>query len=406
MASPLESAIRQVRGFLAECDPERYSTEDAVRIIRWGCELERQAQALKLLFSERAAQSMAWAQAGCSSPEQWFAQLSKAPLGEAISTMETSKALKDLPETKDALREGKLSRAQAQEITKTAKKDPTSQAELLELAATESLKRLKDRSRQLRFQAASRQDEAKRNEEIHRRRYVRYWTDPDGAFCLHGRFAPLEGGRLRSALDEQTDAVFDAARIEGRRESHDAYRADALVMRLTAGCDAASTGSQRRSRRRDHVLVIADVDSLVRGWVGPGERCELPGVGSVTAAQVRRMMGGDDADSTIVFKNTKDVAAVCRIGRIVAPEQRISLTVRDGGRCQVPGCEATQNLEAHHWKEPFAVCGTTSLDNLVLICPHHHDLVTYHGWTLEGGPGHWRFRGPPEDPPARIFATG
>ena len=173
----------------------------------------------------------------------------------------------------------------------------------------------------------------------------------------------------------------------------------------TAG-DSGSSEGPRRAKARDQVLVLVDAEALVRGWVGRGERCELAGVGSVPAATVRRIMGGEHADVNVVVTKAKDVVSVCRLGRIIPPEQRIAITVRDNGRCQVPDCGATKNLEAHHWKEPFAVCGTTSLDNLVLVCPRHHDLITYEGWTLEGGPGHWQFRGPPEAPPERIFDTG
>lgn len=406
MASALETAIRQVQGFLADCEPARYSSEDAVRILTWGVELERQAQALKLLFFERAAQSNVWLHEGFTSPEQWFAELSKGPLGEAISAAETSKALEGMSGTKDAVREGKLSRAQAEEITRAAKADPAAEAELLALAEHTSLKGLRDRSRQLRAQSASRQEEAKRYEAIARRRSLRFWTDPEGALCFKGRVAPDTGARARSVLEDDAEAIYEEARKDGRRESHDAYLADAFVARMTGGSTKGGSPTSRRPHgASDQVLVLVDHAALERGHVRGGERCEIAGQGPVPVSVARRSCDGG-ADVWALFHAGTDIRRVTHVGRTVSKAMQVSLHVRDEGRCQVRGCEATHHLEAHHWREPYALAGTTTLDNLVLVCPRHHDMITYRGWTLEGGPGAWQFRGPPEEPPERIFDTG
>jgi len=39
-------------------------------------------------------------------------------------------------------------------------------------------------------------------------------------------------------------------------------------------------------------------------------------------------------------------------------------------------------LEIDHL-DPWALGGATELDNLALLCTHHHRLKTYEGWTLE-----------------------
>lgn len=407
MACVLETATRQVGRFLAHCEPARYSGDDAVAVLRWAVALERQAQGLKLLFYEPAARSLAWAEAGCTSPEQWFAQLSKAPLGEAISTAETAKALGELPGTTDAVREGKLSRAQTQEITKAAAKDPASEAELLRLAGEKNLKDLRHRARQLRHQAASRQDEAARYRQIAKHRALRSWSDPEGATCLQVRLTPDAAARALSAIDAEAEAVFDEARREGRREPYEAYRADAFVRLVTATAATGPSGSSERRRRgaRDQVLVLVEVEALKRGHVEAGERCEVAGVGPVPVSVARRIADAG-GDLWLIYKEALDIGRLHQVGRTITKAMQVAVTARDEGRCQVPGCDATHNLEAHHWKEPYSVAGTTSLDNLVLVCPKHHDLITYGGWSLEGGPGHWRFRGPPEEPPERIFDTG
>lgn len=61
--------------------------------------------------------------------------------------------------------------------------------------------------------------------------------------------------------------------------------------------------------------------------------------------------------------------------------------------CRFPGCGATRYLHAHHvthWEDG----GPTDLDNLVLLCNHHHTVV-HAGWELRAaGPGRWTFHAP------------
>ena len=44
----------------------------------------------------------------------------------------------------------------------------------------------------------------------------------------------------------------------------------------------------------------------------------------------------------------------------------------------------------------YNACKTTSLDNLGRVCRWHHDLISYEGYVLGGGPGAWELRAPPE----------
>jgi hypothetical protein len=43
-----------------------------------------------------------------------------------------------------------------------------------------------------------------------------------------------------------------------------------------------------------------------------------------------------------------------------------------------------------HWADD----GQTRIENLVLLCRHHHMLVHEGGWTVTGAPGHLVFRRP------------
>lgn len=65
---------------------------------------------------------------------------------------------------------------------------------------------------------------------------------------------------------------------------------------------------------------------------------------------------------------------VGREHRLVTPDLRAALVARDRG-CAFPGCDKPPSLcEAHHII-PWWAGGPTSLDNLVLLCPHHHRRV-------------------------------
>lgn len=72
-----------------------------------------------------------------------------------------------------------------------------------------------------------------------------------------------------------------------------------------------------------------------------------------------------------------------RTRRLASPAQLAALHIRDQGRCRFPGCDHTQHLEAHHivhWLRG----GRTDLQNLMLICGHHHRLVHDHGYRVRG----------------------
>ena len=85
-----------------------------------------------------------------------------------------------------------------------------------------------------------------------------------------------------------------------------------------------------------------------------------------------------------------DVTTVCHVGRGIRAHVHSALAERDR-TCVVPGCDVASGLESHHWRQDYAKCKTTSLDGLARVCKCHHDLITYEGFALTGGPGRWRF---------------
>src|SRR5262249_16412978 len=67
--------------------------------------------------------------------------------------------------------------------------------------------------------------------------------------------------------------------------------------------------------------------------------------------------------------------------RRIPKEIRGALIIRDRG-CAFPGCHRRpRQCHAHHVIH-WANGGPTSLDNLVLVCSHHHRLIHHSTWTV------------------------
>jgi hypothetical protein len=92
--------------------------------------------------------------------------------------------------------------------------------------------------------------------------------------------------------------------------------------------------------------------------------------------------------------------------RLASPAQVAALTVRDGAKCQFPGCTHTRHLHAHH-VIPWWFGGRTDIDNLVLVCSFHHRLIHDHGYRIRWLSGRCEFRRPDDTPiPAPTVLSG
>jgi hypothetical protein len=77
--------------------------------------------------------------------------------------------------------------------------------------------------------------------------------------------------------------------------------------------------------------------------------------------------------------------SIGRRSRSIPSAIRRSLTLRDKGCC-FPGCSHDRFLHGHHIQH-WLHGGETSLENLVLLCTHHHHLVHEGGWAVARTPG-------------------
>ena len=86
-----------------------------------------------------------------------------------------------------------------------------------------------------------------------------------------------------------------------------------------------------------------------------------------------------------------DIKAVSHVGRTIIR----SCVPPPSGQLRRPGMFHALGLEIDHVR-PMEFGGPTTLDNLALLCHHHHRLKTYEGWVLER-------HGPTDDEPGWSF---
>jgi hypothetical protein len=177
-------------------------------------------------------------------------------------------------------------------------------------------------------------------------------------------------------------------------------RVEALLELAEASLAPSSDGPPAERPR-----LVVHVDAAALSTDGSG-RSELDD-GPVIAPETARRLGCDAELVTQVERDGVPVS-VGRRRRTVPHALRRLLEARDDDTCRFPGCERRRHLQAHH-RHHWAYGGETSLDNLVLLCRHHHRLVHEGGYTIEDDPSDGlRFRNrygvirsspPPRPPP-------
>ena len=383
-----------MRRLVSGLDPARVTPGEADRLLDAFVALERAAVAGKLLCAARAADSRAWRQEGHRTAAGWLAETMGTGIGPAIATLTTAERLAELPVLADALRRGELSEAQAKVIAESATAAPGTEEALVEAAGRRDLKGLRAEARRL--EATAGLDEAERIEAVHRTRHLRHWRDADGAFRISCRMTEDTGLRIMEAVHAATEQLWqEASAGHRRRDADEAYRLDALE-RLVGRGDRCTwhhkeSGEAHWARRAPTVHLRVDAAALRRGSLEPGEVCEVPGLGPVSLATARAVLA--DSVVKVLVTDGVDVAAVAHVGRTIPRALATALAERDPV-CVVSRCGQAHGLEIDHFKVGWADGGPSELWNLARLCQHHHRLKTYAGYTLSGGPGHWRFTSP------------
>ena len=371
--------VRSVREALTEVadvlEPGVFDGPGAARMVRELARVEHLAAAAKTLMVARVEETNVWRTGGHRSVAHWLAQTTSVSLGEAIGAVETAARLPDCPRTEEHLRAGRLSPVQARTITDAAAAAPEREADLLAVAATETVSQLRDECRTAKAAATNDADTARR---AHAQRRFRPLGVTDGVWRGEIAGPVAMCGELLAALEPFAEQAFRAARKDGRHEPAEAYRFDALLGLTRAGKEGARGRTNAKSGPTAQVHLHADVSGLRCGRLAAGERCEIPGVGPVPLADARALLG--DSVLTIVLTKGAAVTTIAHAGRTIPAAIRRALDARDQ-RCRVPGCGVRDHLQIHHI-ESIADGGAATLENCVKVCAHHHRLITHHGYEL------------------------
>ena len=116
----------------------------------------------------------------------WLAREAGISLSEAIATVDTAARLPECPATETALRAGKLSRVQVNEVTAAAVVDPASETRLVAEGAARHLQGPQGAQRPVK---AAVRDDTTEHLRIRAIRNVSTWRDGDGAH-LHLQSTP------------------------------------------------------------------------------------------------------------------------------------------------------------------------------------------------------------------------
>lgn len=342
---------------------------------------------------------------------------------ETREYLRVAEALQELPAVRAAFAQGELTFTKVRALTRVA--TAASEESLLDLARVLTASQLERALRA--FRRVATQDA----EGAHALEFVDWYVDDvDGSLMLRARLAAEDGTLVVKALEAARELVLARRREERAAAEQQPPAGEAppeatvddpgpkpeavdpprslLVEALLELAEAslATTGEQRRDRAR--LVVHVDAAALTADAAGRSELEDGPPISVETA---RRL--GCDAELVAQVERDGLPLSVGRARRTVPPALRRLLEARDGDTCCYPGCERRRHLQAHH-RTHWAHGGQTSLENLVLLCYHHHRFVHEGGYTIEGdGESGLRFRNrygvvwssaPPRPPPGSADA--
>ncbi|MFJ1764198.1 DUF222 domain-containing protein [Amycolatopsis sp. NPDC088138] len=193
-----------------------------------------------------------------------------------------------------------------------------------------------------------------------------------GVWELNGRFDDETGTRASALLDSLAErrAADDGPDFRSPQERYGDAFSDAVDLALN------SPDLPMQAGERAHVMVAVSLTDLKSG-VG---QATLGDTGTMTAAEAR-VHACDSMLIPAVLGEKSEPLNLGRLRRLISAGLRRALFLRDRG-CAFPGCHRPprhcQGHHIRHWSEG----GPTNLNNLVLLCAHHHRLLHRSGWEV------------------------
>jgi len=203
----------------------------------------------------------------------------------------------------------------------------------------------------------------------HTKRSLTLTRPEDGQVRIFGTLSTEDAAIVNAALDPLCVPRPGDDRTPGQR------RADALVdvCRLALRTQDLPDNGGAPPQLAVTVPFNTITGQLQTGTLDNGER--------LAPAAVRRL-ACDAHILPIVLGGAGQILDAGRARRLATGPIRRALTVRDGG-CTFPHCDRTPRwCDAHHLI-PWSAGGTTTLDNLALLCNHHHHMIHDGHWQIQ-----------------------
>ena len=337
---------------------------------------------------------------------------------KARQQAKTSNALKALPDTLEAAKQGWISIDHARVMGESHLRAPLSKDEELELVVVaisedldvfkKTVARSEDRRRA--------DDGLTRHERQRERRSGKVFDGDDDMVVLHAEFDRIAGERVKTALYELSDRLFREDAKTGSDRTHDQRNADALVALITQR--PARADNSDANSNGNGCCPVGDSDAV------SSDDSEGHDVGSEIAPQATTLIVSVDYDTLsgqlknaglidgtpINIDDLRHIACdagvlpaifaadglplyMGRKQRAVTAAQKLALIARDK---QCVGCGMRASAcDAHHiiwWDDD----GPTDITNLVLLCPKCHKKVHKQGYAVvEDAAGQRKLKSPP-----------
>jgi uncharacterized protein DUF222/HNH endonuclease len=204
---------------------------------------------------------------------------------------------------------------------------------------------------------------APRDEELQRRRRLDVHTRADGTGLLRGELSPETAAIWTTVLDALSRPAPESETVPDPRTAAQ-RRHDAL---LDAGQRLLRAGELPDAGGTPVTLLITLTPDQLATPTGYG----LTEHGELLAAGTALRMADAAAITSCVLDTHGGMLDYGTTRRLATAGMRRALAARDSG-CTFPGCTIPPSWCQTHHVIPWRAGGPTSLNNLTLLCGHHH----------------------------------
>ncbi len=298
---------------------------------------------------------------GATSPEAWAAERFGVSTPTARVLTRVGEKAWDMPHLVESLCAGDLSLDKVRAAADVA--TPETDKELCDQAKGCTVRELAD------VAASKGAAEPPSGRSEHDRRFLRF----NEAFSTMSVQLPPESfAATRACLEARAKAVPSDGETPWDQRLCDTFLE---LMRSSGGENPTSASPY-------FVVVHVPLDALVdESGEGTDLAGELERDGLISTETVQEIA----CDATIAIGVDDDVGHTMyegRARRTPSDAQRREVMRRDR-HCRFPGCTNVTFTNVHHII-PWKPGGRTDLDNLALVCLHHHHVVHSKGWEMTG----------------------